>query len=151
VATYVCKNDRAHTCTEDIAATGKHNLVTIPAIPATCEETGLSEGSKCADCGKIVEEQTVTPKLGHDYICTAIVDATCTEDGAKHYVCQYDNNHIYTEPIPATGHNYVDGVCANCGENDKNVPDTGDMIALACVLSAASGMTIIALPKKKEN
>jgi hypothetical protein len=31
------------------------------------------------------------------------------------------------------------------------VPDTVDMIALACVLSAVSGMTIIALPKKKEN
>ena len=34
---------------------------------ATCTEAGLTEGSKCADCGKILRAQTEIKKLNHDY------------------------------------------------------------------------------------
>jgi rubredoxin len=45
------------------------------------------------------------------------VDPHCTTDGTRHWVCLNDRNHIYTEKLPATGHNYVlvDSVPATCG------------------------------------
>ncbi len=38
-----------------------------PRKAATCTEAGLTEGSKCADCGKILRAQTEIKKLTHDY------------------------------------------------------------------------------------
>lgn len=40
--------------------------------------------------------------------------ATCTEDGKIVYTCEC--GHTWEETIEALGHNYVDGVCSNCGE-----------------------------------
>ena len=57
------------------------NLVPIDEVPATCTSTGLSVGLKCADCGKIIEAQTVTPKLDHTVVEIPAKEATCTEDG----------------------------------------------------------------------
>ena len=48
----------------------------LPAVPATCTETGLTEGSKCADCGEVLNPQTEIPALGHNY-----VNGTCTRCG----------------------------------------------------------------------
>ena len=78
------------------------------------------------------------------------VDPTCTEPGkskgAKCTIC--DRITIRQTELPAEGHNYVDGVCTACGDN-QNVPDTGDVIASICALAAVSGVAIVALPKKK--
>jgi hypothetical protein len=49
---------------EDIPATG-HNAVTVPAKEATCSEKGLTEGSRCSVCGKILVEQKETPVIDH--------------------------------------------------------------------------------------
>ncbi len=38
---------------------------TIPAVEATCTATGLTEGKKCTDCGRVLIEQTVVDALGH--------------------------------------------------------------------------------------
>ena len=45
-----------------IAATG-HTPVIDPAVPATFDSTGLTEGSHCSVCGTVLQEQEVTPKL----------------------------------------------------------------------------------------
>lgn len=61
----------------DIAvAVLQHNEVKVPAVPATCTEDGLTEGSKCSLCGKAFVEQTVVPATGH----TPGPEATCTQD-----------------------------------------------------------------------
>ena len=81
------------------------------------------------------------------------VDPTCTEPGkskgAKCSICE--RIMIKQTELPASGHDYVDGVCTNCGENDQNVPPTGDVMTILCALVAVSGMAVVALPKKKEN
>ena len=60
----------------------KHkNLVPIDEVPATCTSTGLSVGLKCADCDKVIEPQTVIPKLDHTVKVLPAKEATCTEDG----------------------------------------------------------------------
>lgn len=45
-----------------IDATG-HTIVVDEAVPATYTNTGLTEGSHCITCGKVIIEQEVTPKL----------------------------------------------------------------------------------------
>ena len=40
-----------------------HTVVIDPAVPATCTETGLTEGKHCSDCGMIlVKQQTIPTK-----------------------------------------------------------------------------------------
>lgn len=46
----------------DIPATG-HTKVIDPAVPATATTTGLTEGSHCSVCGKILKYREVVPKL----------------------------------------------------------------------------------------
>lgn len=62
--------------TEIAVAVLQHNEVKVPAVPATCTEDGLTEGSKCSLCGKVFVEQTVVPATGH----TPGPEATCTQD-----------------------------------------------------------------------
>ena len=58
----------------DLAA---HTPVTISGKPATCTETGLTEGSKCNVCGTTLTAQETIPLLSHNYI-----DSVC-ECGQK--------------------------------------------------------------------
>lgn len=62
--------------TEIAVAVLQHNEVKVPAVPATCTQDGLTEGSKCSLCGKVFVEQTVVPATGH----TPGPEATCTQD-----------------------------------------------------------------------
>lgn len=40
-----------------------HTIVTDPAVPATEERTGLTEGSHCSVCGSVIQKQEEIPKL----------------------------------------------------------------------------------------
>ena len=51
------------------------------AVPATCTATGLTEGSHCSVCGKVLVEQTETPMVAHNVVTDAAVAATCTKKG----------------------------------------------------------------------
>ena len=53
-------------------ATG-HTEEAIPAVDATCEDTGLTAGVKCSVCGEILTAQEEVPALGHKWDA-----ATCT-------------------------------------------------------------------------
>lgn len=77
--------------------------------------------------GDPVPEQ---PAHTHSYIEVVTTPATCTTAGVKTYTCEC--NDSYTEEIPATGHNFVNGVCTVCGAADPDYnggentdPDTG--------------------------
>ncbi len=59
----------------------------------------------------------------HKHNYTAVVtESTCTEAGCTTYTCECGDS--YTEEIPATGHDYVDGVCSHCGEVEFIPGDT---------------------------
>lgn len=60
----------------------------------------------------------------HRYIATVTTAATCETAGVRTYVCSCGNS--YTEAIPATGHNYVDGVCTVCGQTQPDTPPSGE-------------------------
>lgn len=55
----------------------------------------------------------------HDYKVTDETKATCTESGRAIYSCDCEKS--YTQVLPATGHNYENGVCASCSAVDWSV------------------------------
>ena len=88
-----------------------HSPKELPAIEATCENTGLSAGSKCENCNTIIIEQTVTAAKGHDF-----VSGIWRYDTAQHWkkcsrcdVTDTKSNHVYD--------NEQDNICNVCGYN----------------------------------
>ncbi len=71
VKTFTC-SACGDTYTEKVDATG-HTEEAIPAVDATCEDTGLTAGVKCSVCGEILTAQETVPALGHKWDA-----ATCT-------------------------------------------------------------------------
>ena len=98
-----------------------HTPVTIPGKPATCTETGLTDGKKCSVCEEFLTPQEVIPAEGHNEIEDAAVAPTCTETGlsaGKH--CDKCNEILVKqEAVPALGHDFklVDETPATCTEN----------------------------------
>jgi hypothetical protein len=63
VMTYTCTAGNGFTKTEEIAATGKHNIVIDPAVEPTYTSTGLTEGSHCTTCDTMTIKQEIVPML----------------------------------------------------------------------------------------
>lgn len=97
--TYTCKCGDSYI--EPIDATG-HNYV----------------DGECTYCGE------KDPEHKHSYTEEIIKKPTCTEKGEKTYTCKCGDS--YTEPIDATGHNYVDGKCEYCGETEPISGEGGE-------------------------
>ena len=96
-----------------------HTEVIDNAVSPTCTTTGLSEGKHCSVCDKILVQQTEINKLEHNYIYTGI-PATCTEDGCITATCDCGATSAEVIPIPALGHDFVEGVCTQCYEEDPD-------------------------------
>ena len=80
----------------------EHVAVTDAAVEPTCTEKGLTEGTHCSKCGKILQAQNEIPALGHTGgTATCTEQATCEKCNAK-----------YGE---LAKHDYKDGVCIVCG------------------------------------
>ena len=112
--TYTCANC-GNTKAEEIPATG-HAEVKDEAVEATCEKDGLTEGSHCSVCKKVLKAQETIPATGHKWNTGEITkEATCEEKGVKTYTCA-NCEKIRTEEIPATGHTEVkdEAVAATC-------------------------------------
>ena len=99
-----------------------HIEVTDKAVSATCEGTGLTQGSHCSTCNKVLVKQEVIPALGHNEVIDAGKEATCTTTGlteGKH--CDRCGEVLVKqEVIPALGHNEVidekvDATCESTG------------------------------------
>ena len=63
--TYTCANC-GNTTTEEIPVTG-HTEVKDKAVEATCEKDGLTEGSHCSVCKKVLKAQETIPSTGHKF------------------------------------------------------------------------------------
>ncbi len=97
-----------------VGAECKHSEKILPAVDATCTESGLTEGKICAICGEMLIKQTVIPAKGHHYTAMMIAP-TCMEKGyTKHTcVCGEEYRDLYVSPL---GHNYNTNYCNTCGE-----------------------------------
>lgn len=85
---------------EYIRPNNNHKVVIDPAVPATCSQTGLTEGSHCSVCGKIIAMQQETELLDCS-IVEETVPATPDQDGYyKEYCtnCDYEYKEIISKP-----------------------------------------------------
>ena len=102
----------------------EHVEVTDNAVEPTCTEKGLTEGTHCSKCGKILQAQNEIPALGHDLEHHDGQEATCTEKGWKEYdTCKREGcDHTTYEETPARGHAggtatcTEQATCSVCGE-----------------------------------
>ena len=97
-----------------------HASVTDPAVPATCTEPGLSEGSHCSRCNEVIVAQEVVPALGHDPVTDPAVPATCSSTGLTEgsHCSRCNEVLVAQEVVPALEHNPVidPAVPATCTE-----------------------------------
>lgn len=122
-----------------IPATG-HTEEVIPGTPATCTETGLSEGVLCSVCGAVLVEQEVVPAKGHTYGETVVIEeASCLRNGKQESVCK-DCGETVTERIPALGHDrvYEPAIEATCETSGR----TGRVVCDRCGMVLEEGETI---------
>ncbi|MGN0443110.1 MAG: hypothetical protein ACI4F5_00660, partial [Acutalibacteraceae bacterium] len=115
---------------EPISASG-HTEEIIPAVDATCTDTGLTEGKKCSVCGEILVAQTVTEELGHSFTnYVSNNDATCTADGTKTAKCDRCDvtdtiadvgSKLDHTPAEAVKENEVAATCTAGGSYDEVV------------------------------
>ncbi len=83
----------------------KHEAFTkIPGVSATCTEVGLSEGTRCTDCGEIIVAQKEIPALGHKNVSYDGKEPTCLFGGFADYeVCEVCGYSTY-EDLSPKGH-----------------------------------------------
>ncbi len=79
---------------------------------STCSKEG-SKHKVCTACGKTVKTESIA-KLDHSYNAV-VTKATCEKSGYTTYTCECGDTYT-GDQTPATGHNYSDGVCTECGE-----------------------------------
>ncbi len=65
-----------------------HAIVIDPAVEPTCNKSGLTEGSHCANCGEVIVAQQPIAALGHTYGDWMVSKVpSCTEKGEESRFC----------------------------------------------------------------
>ena len=140
---------------EAVPALG-HNAVVMPAVAATCTETGLTEGSRCDRCQETLVAQNEVAALGHNAVAMPAVAPTCTEtgltEGSRCDRCQETLvaqsevaalGHSYTVNVSVTApscteEGYTCGTCDRCGVTSKYdvVPALGHKVVILLAVEA---------------
>ena len=160
----------------DVATVGADGKVTAVGAGTAVITVTTEDGNKTATCKVTVEHDRAATWSrdadGHWHACAACDDkldyaghartvenekkATCTEEGyTGDTVCSVCGYVITKgETIPATGHDFVDGVCTVCGAEDPDyvapkkptpaIPATGDVGPFFSAVSALAGSIAVA-------
>ena len=125
---------RCGTCGMISTGSASYNEVKIPAVAATCTKTGLTEGSKCSICEKVLVAQKTTSKLSHNKTTVNQKNATCSSEGYTGDVVCKDcgtviqkgssiskSEHDYTSYVskqPTVSENGIRTyICVNCNHS----------------------------------
>lgn len=108
----------SHTEEETIQKSEIHTPLTDAAVAATCKDTGLTEGSHCSVCDKVLVAQTIVPKTeDHTPVTDAAVPATCKNtgltEGSHCSVCDKVLVRQIEAPI-SSNHSFVSNQCSLC-------------------------------------
>ena len=104
-----CSCGKVGTSTFEYGSKNPHNIIIDIAVSATCDKTGLTEGSHCSVCKEILVNQEIIQKTKHNYtstectICHIIspsyIVSNATSSGkysSNAYWYLYDNNLVIT-------------------------------------------------------
>ncbi len=109
---------------QDPCAAG-HTEVVDATVPATCLEAGLTEGSHCSVCNKILTAQKPIPLTSHTAGDWSVqIAPTCTTQGVQQKTCTVCNTVLSTQTVAATGHDLGDWVVvtpATCSQKGEQV------------------------------
>lgn len=73
---------------------------------------GTYHQRKCKNCTEYSEKEE------HDYEEKQLTAPQCTKKGLMRYTCKICE-YVKEQNIPALGHNFVDGVCTECGKTEE--------------------------------
>ena len=154
-ATCTAKGIKTFTCTvckstriEEISAIGHVNKITKFEKEVSCKSEGYTGDVYCQDCGKLLEEGQLIPKIDHVWNKGEITTpATCTTEGIKNYTCTSCGT-TKTEAIAATGHGATE--IRNVKEATYTEEGyTGDTYCTVCGQKIGFGSTIAKLEQQK--
>lgn len=95
-----------------------HTEVKAQAKSPTCENTGLTEGTKCSVCGISIVQQKVIAALGHTVVVDQQIEPTCAVVGQTEgaHCGECGKVLLEQEPIPALSHELEesDAFAATC-------------------------------------
>ena len=107
-------------CTTSVDTSHVHTEVVDKAVAPTCTEDGLTKGSPCSECNKVIVKQKVIEAYGHKEATNKAVAPTCTEAGLTEgkYCSICSEILVKQESVPATGHTEVidEAVAPTCTE-----------------------------------
>ena len=107
-------------CTTSVDTSHVHTEVIDKAVAPTCTEDGLTKGSHCSECNKVIVKQKVIEAYGHKEATNKAVAPTCTEAGLTEgtYCSICSEILVKQESVPATGHTEVidEAVAPTCTE-----------------------------------
>ncbi len=123
-------------------AEAAHSEEILPAVPATCTKTGLTEGKKCSVCGEVILEQNTIPAIGHkNKVHHEKVEPTCKEGYTGNTYCLGCGKLIATGSNVKNPENHDGGTeirdvkAATCTEEGY----TGNTYCLGCGKLIATG------------
>ena len=125
-------------------AEAAHTEEILPAVPATCTKTGLTEGKKCSVCGEVLVAQQKVPMTDHTFGDWKITTpATCKNEGEKTRTCSVCKEATETEKIAVNPENHAGGTEIK----DEIVPTckegyTGNTYCLGCGKLIATGSNV---------
>lgn len=102
--THKCSRCNDEYTSNYVSARG-HNIVTITGKPASCTETGLTDGKMCDRCNTVTVQQTEIALKPHEYGN----DNKCINCGHEECQHEYDNECVGVK-------------CIHCGEIRSSVP-----------------------------
>ena len=131
------------------------NVITLDAVPATCYSTGLTEGSKCADCDEPIVAQEVIPTIDHTLVeygavtsaqpCKTphtIAGVKCSVEG-----CTYVKSEPYAAALVAHTEKVLAAKAATCTETGltegSECSVCGDTIVAQTVIPATGHTKVV--------
>ncbi len=116
----VCEYNSEHTESEAIPAAGYHTWDDgVVLTDATCSDAGIKRVG-CTVCGQTEDVEIPVNPDAHKYgDWFDYIKPTCTSDGERRRVCEYNAKHYISEILPAAGHNYInhDAKAPTCTED----------------------------------